>query len=70
MNSQLTALRASKRPSPRLTSHRIHFSGTRVKVGPLCINEEAGSPGPISAAEKQLVQPDLQGDLSLVGGLA
>ena len=41
---QLTALRASKNPSPRFTSHRIHFSGTRVKVGPLWINKEAGSP--------------------------
>jgi len=29
-----------------------------------------GFSGPISAAEKQLFQTDLQGDLSLVGGLA
>jgi len=66
----LTALRASKSPSPRFTSHRIHFSGTRVKVGPLWVKEEAGASDPISAAEKQLMQPDLQGDLSKTWGLA
>ena len=46
----------------------ISISQAPASRSALCgINEEAGSPDPISSAEKQLFQPDPQGDLPRLG---